>query len=666
MITVTIAGVDKSAFIDWESLRVEQQVTSQVDSASFRIKKYGTKNYTPVVGDSVVISDGADEIFGGTILRIDDMVDAGVLTYFEISCVSHEHTLDRFLVVREITGKSARYILNTIIDDFVNRIFKELDTGESSETWTQEDGTVAADTVNGNYVEGDQSQKFTATAGNTATARRVATHDMTLFEDGTASTTADKITLYFKVNSVANFLSLRIRMGSDTAGTYTNYYEYTYSGTPRVGWNQLVVAKSAFVATGSPNWNDIKKRQYRVTASGAGTVIVQIDDVRMVQAATAFTQQNVIDADSPFLGSVKFNYEQVSDVIKQVADAVGNDWYIDPDRDLYFYQPASIPAPFNLTDTSQNFVWNSLKIKKDASTIKNQVYVRGGEYQGSSTDFDVITDGTALNYRSPYRIKNLTVFVDSGGGFVQKTVGIDNIDDPASFDCLYNYQEKNLKFKTATKPANGNTLRMTGNPMIPVIVKKGDPTSIAANGIYEYVIIDKQIITQQAGRDRATAELRNYRSALTEGGFTTDTSGLRAGQSISITIAARDIADTYLIQSVVFHTKSPTEFLYDISLVSTRTFGIIEYLLGLLRNDRKQIVINDDEVVDLVQEIVEEITVTDAWVTGAANAQAESVDAAEDFDNGLDQGTIFVYAPYVHASFADTKRAFILDGSRLG
>lgn len=664
-ITITIAGVDRSSYINWESLRIEQQVTNQVDSASFIITKYGTKTYEPALGDSVLIQDGATDVFGGTVVRIENSVDAGGFTTLEIECVSHERTLDRYLVSREFYDQPARYLINGIIDSFVNRIMLEVDLMESNETWVQEDGTVVADTDTGDYMEGDQSLKFTATSGSTATARRVTTLDMTVFGDGSASTTADEITLWFKVDTVANFSSLRIRFGSDTGATYTNYYEYTWSGTPIAGWNQLIVAKSAFTATGSPNWNDIKKRQYRVTASGSGTVNVQIDDVRMVDSATAFYQQNVTDADTPEI-SLKFNYENVSDAIRQIAEAVGNDWYIDADRDVHFYQLASEAAPFGLSDTSQNFLWNTLRIRSDLSTIKNQIYVRGGEYEGSQTDYDVIADGTALNFRSPYRIKEIEIYVDSGGGFVQQTVGVDNLDDPASYDCLYNFQEKNLKFKAATKPADGDTVRMRGNPMIPVIVKKGDPTSIAAHGTFEYLIIDKSITSQQGARDRATAELRDYRDSLVEGNFRTSTSGLRAGQALTVGITARGISDTYLIQSVVMTARSPTTLFYDVSLISTRTYGIIEYLLGLLRDGKKQIAINDNEVVDLAQDIAETLTCGDSWVEASTNDQTEDVDMAEDFDSGTNQGTIFVFAPYTHASFSDTKRAFILEGSRLG
>lgn len=658
-LTVTIGGVDKSTFVDWQSLSIDQQVTNQVDTANFRISKYGTKNYAPSEGDTVVIAIDGTDVFGGTILTIQNQVE-GPLTFLNISAVSHERTLDRFLVTREITSKTPRYILNTIIAEFVNRVTKALDSGESTETWTQEDGTVATTTTAGEFVLGSQAKKFTATASSTATGRSESALNLSTFDDGTSFGNSDYVKLWINVDTIANLTSVRVRIVSDTGATYTNYYEYTILAASLVaGWQEVVIAKSAFSSTGAPSWSTNQKRQYRVTASAGGTINVIIDDVRLVQATTYFSQTGVDDADSPTLGSVKFNYEQVSDAIKQVAEAVGNDWYISPGRVLYFYQPATVAAPFSLTDTSQNFVWNSLEISRDLSTVKNQVYVRGGEYQGNSTDYDVEADGVALTFRSPYRIKNLSVTVAA----VSKTVGVDNLNDPASYDCLYNFQEKTLKFKAGTKPSAGQTVRMTGNPMIPVIVKRGDPTSIATNGVFEHAIIDKSIITQQAARDRAAAELRNYRNTLIEGTFKTDTAGLRAGQTISITITARGISETFLIQGLRYTMKSPTAVMYEAKLVSTRSFGIIEYLITILRNERKQIVINDDEVVDLVQGITEEVTAADVWTQASTNAQAETIITGDAEQDALNQTTQFVLTPYVFSGFADTKRPFIVEGS---
>jgi hypothetical protein len=487
-ITINIGGSDKSSEIDWESLSVEQQLTSQVDSCYFNLKVHAGKTYRPAVGDAVLVYDGAVSIFGGTITRIDDMVEAGLLTRLTVRCVSHEHTLDRYLVSHEFATKTPRYILNAILDDFVNQPGKEIDLMEATESWTTEDGAAAGDTTQGEYIEGNRSLKLTATASNTATVRRETTLDLTTFSDGSASVVGDYIKVYFYLPSSTDYNNLskiRIRFGSDAAAVYTNYFEYEFNNTaltPGIyadltsGWFEKLIAKSAFTSVGAPDWSDIKKRQYRITAKASGTSNVVIDDARLISNTRAFFGGGISpDADERYF-DLKFNYEQASQAIKQMAEACGCDWYIDPTRELYFFAPETIPAPYSLIDSSANFLWNSLRFNSDSSTIKNTIIVRGGEYQGSSTTYSVVADGAIKAIRSPYRLKNVTVTL---GGAAQ-TVGIDNIDDPASYNCLYNYQEKTLKF-TVT-PGAGVTVAITGNPMIPVIIKRSDSTSVAANG----------------------------------------------------------------------------------------------------------------------------------------------------------------------------------------
>ncbi len=661
MITVTIAGIDRTSSIDWQSLTIQQVATSEVDTASFKIKLYGTKTYQPAIGEEVLILDDATAIFGGTIVRISNTVEAGGLTSLNIECASHERTLDRYLVAREIQNKDIFYCLNTLVAEFVNRTKKVIASMEDSETWTNEDGSTTQNTTAGQYILETQSEKFTATAGNTATARCERSLDLTVFDNGLASDDDDWITLWYYVDNPNNFASLRLRLTIDAAGTYTNYYETTILSTPRTGWNQAKIAKSAFTETGTPAWASITYLQIQATAGAGGTVNVSVDDIRLISADTGFTQQGVKDA-SRTLGSVKFNYEQMSQAVKQIAEAVAYEWYIDAYRDINLYEPSGNPAPFSLTDTSQNFVWNSLELDDDLTNIRNQVYVRGGEYEGSSVTESMTADGQQLHFPTPYKMKDVSVTVAT----VAKTVGVDNLNDPADYDCLYNYMEKTLKFKSATKPSSGQVVAITGTPMIPVIIKKYDATSVAQYGVFEHLIVDKSIITLQGGRDRAAAELSAYRNEITEGSFETTTSGLIAGQTISINITARGISDTYRIKSINFQAKSPSEFTYKIRLVTTRTFGIIEYLLDALKKDRKQIDLNDFEVTDLVQDIRETITVTDVWTEMPRNTISEEATVEEVTQDNLDFGYEWVLGPYVPTDIAtDKKRVFITNGGRL-
>ena len=446
MLTVKINGVEKQALIDWSSISIEQVATNQIDSAKFRISKHAGKTFTPIAGDIVLILDGATEIFGGTIVRIQDSAE-GTMTYFDIECASYERELDRYLVVREIQSQNARYILNAIISEFVNHFAKSIETGEVAETWTVEQGACVANTTPGQYISGSQSRKITTGVGTTAYSRVENVLDLTKFSDGSISTDDDYIRMMIYIEDPSTIDYVQILTGSDTGATYTNYMYAIISGPFIHGFNEVVILKSTFTVVGTATWANSKKRQYLVGAKPGVIAAVSFDDIRLLQASSAFLQSGISDADID-IGSVKFNYEPASSAIRSIAETIGCDWYISPNRILTFFAPGTLSAPFSLTDDSKNFLWNSLRLTDDLTTIRNQIYVRGGEYQGNSFDFEQLADGTALNYRSPYKLKNISVMV----GGVSKTVGIDNVDDPASFDCVYNFDEKNLKFKSATNP----------------------------------------------------------------------------------------------------------------------------------------------------------------------------------------------------------------------
>ena len=65
-----------------------------------------------------------------------------------------------------------------------------------------------------------------------------------------------------------------------------------------------------------------------------------------------FTTNNV--ADSPLIQKAAFSYKPCSQVLTELADIVGYDWYIDSLKDIHFFKrkTGGRMAPFNLNDSS--------------------------------------------------------------------------------------------------------------------------------------------------------------------------------------------------------------------------------------------------------------------------------------------------------------------------
>lgn len=306
---------------------------------------------------------------------------------------------------------------------------------------------------------------------------------------------------------------------------------------------------------------------------------------------------------------ISFNYEYPSKCLQQLAQITNYDWWVDEDKKIYFKLKGATSAPFNLTDTNQKYIYGSLKISQDIRNLRNSIIVRGGEYLGASSSEDIEADGDQLIFLQGYRYNSVTVAVNA----VSKTVGIDNIDDPASFDCLYNFQEKAVKFKTATKPTAGQIVTVGGFPYIPVVTKLTNSASITEFGEFQYKIVDKSINSKEAARDRARAEITQWANEINEGSFDTHESGLETGQSIIINSTIRGIVNQgFLISRITSKLDAPDRFIHKVTLVTSQTYGMVEFLQNMLMEKDKQIVISADEVLDSVLGMADEISLTDS------------------------------------------------------
>lgn len=234
------------------------------------------------------------------------------------------------------------------------------------------------------------------------------------------------------------------------------------------------------------------------------TTVHDIIDDLVSSYAPSFTINNV--SSNFIIPKIVFNQVPLSQCLRRLADIMRYDWYIDPDKDIHFFERNTNTAPFDLTDTSGNFVYKTLSRSSDGTQIVNRVKVRGGEYDGDTyTDVITVKGSDSKSFKLPYKFSNLTIELDTGGGYVSKTVGIDFIDDFTTKDVLYNFQDQSFRFETAR--GDGNKIRFSGNPKVPVLAIAEDSPSVIAYGAIEKLIRDDTIESNNVARKRASAEL---------------------------------------------------------------------------------------------------------------------------------------------------------------
>ena len=395
--------------------------------------------------------------------------------------------------------------------------------------------------------------------------------------------------------------------------------------------------------------------------SYVGQTIEQIIDNLMAVYAPEFTTTNVIG--TFVVTKITFNEMYLADCLKKLASIVKYDWYVDENKDIHFFPKLTNAAPFGLTDTSGNYINETLNRAIDGTQIVNQVKVRGGESDGALyTDIITVKGAVTKAFALPYKFSSLTIEVDIGAGFVAKTIGVDFVDDPTTKDCLYNFNDKTVKFPAVL--ADGNKIRFSGYPKVPIKSIISNSGSIATYGLKEKIINDSSIIDMTTARKRAKAELQAYQYGSNEISFETYASGLRAGMVISLNSVRRATNDSYVINKITFKTKSPDEFSYSINAITTNKLQLIDLLQKLITTDQGDI--NDSEIAETILTNMADIDITEVIRNVAALKDTIDLTISETINKdplGAGVEPIWVLGPYVPTSVADPKRQGFLDNS---
>jgi hypothetical protein len=112
-------------------------------------------------------------------------------------------------------------------------------------------------------------------------------------------------------------------------------------------------------------------------------------------------------------------------------------------------------------------------------------------------------------------------------------------------------------------------------------VQVNDATSIATYGEHEVITRDNSLTSSAEATQKANAILAAYKDPIKNGGFKTYNAGLVSGQKININSTLRGVNQDFIIQSVEFRTKTPTDFDYEVRVMTQQGKGLI----GLLQKE---------------------------------------------------------------------------------
>lgn len=400
-----------------------------------------------------------------------------------------------------------------------------------------------------------------------------------------------------------------------------------------------------------------------VTDSFTGTTVGAIIEYIIDNYTTGITYANV--ACTVAVTKIVFNKMQISKCFSELASLVNYNWYIDYEKDVHFFAKNSEASPFNITNTSTDIIADSLQLENDLSQLRNVVIIRGGDKVATNTRDKTHTgDGVQKTFNTDYQFASLPTVTVNG---VAQTVGVENLDSEDDFDCIWDYNQKYVRFKTA--PADTLPIVLTGNPLIPIIAQVEDLASVSTYGRFEFAKTDKTIKSSEEAKLYGEAQLNAYGKSIREGGFRTYSSGLKSGQTITITLSEIGVADSFIIQRVTLSMVTRTMGEWQVELATLKTIGIIKFLQDKLLNDNKKVDYNEDDLLEKYYmdntstEVTEEIDLLDK------KEDYQNVEITEDIEKdpfGAGVAPDFVFTPYTPTGQTDPKREGIFGRSYWG
>jgi len=296
-----------------------------------------------------------------------------------------------------------------------------------------------------------------------------------------------------------------------------------------------------------------------------------IDDLN-TNYLSGFTITNVDCATS--IPYIYFDKIKVSQCLEQLANQVGYNWYVDYDKDIHFYDDTE-DAPFDLTDTNGNYIFNSLKLTDDITQLRNKIYViadPANKITSGTVDFTWPGSPTR-EYFFDYVFYPKPSCAIGGSGY---TVGIDGVDDPASWDLMWNNYTRRLFAPPAKYCPPSAAANLSGDRTL--YKEYEDSTSVATYGEYMYAD-DGEISDLDEAQQYAETMLTKYKDKQQRGTFRTYTSGLKPGQIINLQSTIRGISATdFIIQGVSLTMRSSTDGEWNVEIATWRTLNLINIL----------------------------------------------------------------------------------------
>lgn len=114
---ITINTIDRSSLINWESIKITDNINEKVDTCSFTIQVKENQTYFPSIGDTIAITDTIT-LFAGTIIKITRKMLSSEIEQYEVQCKDWTQEINRYKIVENYTNQTVAYIINDLLTNY--------------------------------------------------------------------------------------------------------------------------------------------------------------------------------------------------------------------------------------------------------------------------------------------------------------------------------------------------------------------------------------------------------------------------------------------------------------------------------------------------------------------------------------------------------------------
>ncbi len=334
----------------------------------------------------------------------------------------------------------------------------------------------------------------------------------------------------------------------------------------------------------------------------------------------------------PTIDKAVFNYLTAAEALNELAEKTGMAWWVAPDKVLNFRARASLSGT---AITATNIA--RIRVTTQREHYRNRQTLRAGTDLTAALPEVLVGDGDRQVFNVSLPVGKAPTVEENiaGGGYVAKTVGIAGMD--TGKDWYWNKSHTEITQDTGgTVLTTADKLRVTFQGRVPIIVQGELNAEIVAraaveggSGIHEARDDRPDIDDLDLATDTTNALLARHGSIGRTITVETLVSGYRAGQLVAITHARHGLAgETFLVSAVRgrdwlgLDQSGSATLLYSLTLIEgDPVIGWRDFYRRLL-SSRREFVIRDTEILNLLKVFMETVSVTEALVTATAAGES--------------------------------------------